>query len=174
MVSPSATGSGPGENEDQQVETEPTGANVARHRRLLSVAAAAVAAIALSACLSVSASQNEDISLINQARTANKVRTLVGQQAAANKAQAWSAHMARTGVLEHTGGGTKVDPKPLTGWCAYGENVGYGPSVAAVHQAFLNSPPHKANMLGKFNAVGTGVTLKGRTVWVTEIYLRTC
>ncbi|MCU1357930.1 MAG: hypothetical protein JWM89_3348 [Acidimicrobiales bacterium] len=173
MESPSTTGSGPGENEDQPVKTEQTRRNTGR-RRLPTVAAAAVAAIVLSACLNVSASQKEDITLINQARSAAKARAVAGQQAAANKAQAWSAHMARTGVLEHTGGGTKVDPKPLTGWCAYGENVGYGPSVAAVHQAFLKSPPHKANMLGNFNAVGTGVTLKGSTVWVAEIYLRTC
>ncbi len=144
-----------------------------RPRRLaIASAIAIVGAITLSACLSTG--QTQDQSLINSARKANRVPSVAANQAAMDKAQAWSAHMARTGVLEHTGGGTKVNPKPLTGWCSYGENVGYGANVTAVHNAFLASAPHKANMLGKFNLVGTGVAQKGRYVWVTEIYLRSC
>ena len=144
-----------------------------RTRRLAAAALTAViGAVALTACLSDG--QTKDMNLVNQARSANRVSAVTANQAAMDKAQAWSEHMVRTGVLEHTGGGTTVNPKPLTGWCSYGENVGYGSSVQAVHDAFLRSAAHKANMLGKFNVMGTGVATKGSMVYVTEIYLKTC
>ena len=142
------------------------------HRRTTTAAALALAALFLSACLT--AGQQQDLDLINQARKANRKATVVANDTATAKAQRWSDHMARTGVLEHTGGGTRVDPAGLPRWCSMGENVGYGPSVASVHDAFLRSASHKANMLGAFDRVGVGVTTKGRTVWVTEIYYRSC
>jgi uncharacterized protein YkwD len=138
----------------------------------LALAVAAVLAVALTGCLSND--QTQDVTLINQARKDNRAAAVTADTAAMTKAQAWSEHMARTGVLEHTGGGTSVNPRPLTGWCKYGENVGYGPSIAAVHQAFLNSPPHKANMIGPYNRVGTGAYWSKGYVWVTEIYLQAC
>lgn len=142
------------------------------HRRLTAATALAVAAVFLTACLTQA--QQQDVDLINQARKANRKANVVANPTATAKAQRWSEHMAATGVLEHTGGGAKLDPSGLPRWCSVGENVGYGPSVAAVHDAFLRSPAHKANMLGNFDRVGVGVATKGRTVWVTEIYYRAC
>ena len=141
-------------------------------RSAVALAAAAMLAVVLTGCLSND--QTQDMTLINQARKANRAAAVSANSPAMDKAQAWSDHMARTGVLEHTGGGTAVNPRPLTGWCKYGENVGYGPSVAAVHQAFLNSPPHKANMIGPYSLVGTGASWAKGYVWVTEIYLKPC
>lgn len=141
-------------------------------RRLTAVTALAVAAAFLAGCLTQG--QQQDLDLINQARKANRKANVVANDTATAKAQRWSERMASTGVLEHTGGGTKLDPSGLPRWCSVGENVGYGPSVAAVHDAFLRSPSHKANMLGNFDRVGVGVATKGRTVWVTEIYYRAC
>lgn len=132
----------------------------------------ASAALLFTACLS--ADQQRDVDLVNRARTAAKLTTLTVDQAAATKAQNWSAHMASTGVLEHTGGGTKLDPSGLTNWCSIGENVGKGPSVQAVHDAFMASSTHKANILGRYQRVGTGVVHEGDLYWVTEIFLRAC
>lgn len=143
-------------------------------RHALALVALALGAMALAACLSLTSAQSQELSLVATARKTNRSAALSSDAKAMAKAQAWSAHMARTGVLEHTGGGTRVDPTGVTGWCGYGENVGYGSSVASVHQAFLASPPHRANMLGRWNRIGVGVATKGRTVWVTEIYLRNC
>ena len=70
---------------------------------MLAVGAVAAVAMLLTGCLS--ADQTTDQNLINQARKSARVRTLGTDQAAARKAQAWSERMARTGVLEHTGGG---------------------------------------------------------------------
>jgi hypothetical protein len=56
-------------------------------------------------------------------------------------------------------------------WQAMGDNVGAGPSVDAVHQAFMNSPGHRANILNPvFTDIGVGVVWSGNTLFVTEIF----
>lgn len=136
------------------------------------LALSVVSVLALTGCLS--AEQQADVDLVNQARaTANKSALSVDSAAAA-KAQAWSQNMAGRNVLEHTGGGSKIDPSGLTGWCSLGENVGKGPSIAAVHDAFIASSGHRANIVGNFDRIGTGVYKQGSTYWVTEIFLRSC
>jgi peptidoglycan hydrolase-like protein with peptidoglycan-binding domain len=54
-----------------------------------------------------------------------------------------------------------------------GENVGYGPDALTVHAAFMNSAPHRANILDRdYTEVGIGaVTVNGR-VWVAEVFRR--
>jgi uncharacterized protein YkwD len=143
-----------------------------RHRLARATALVVVAVVAATGCLS--ADQQNDVDLVNRERTANRLATLTVDQGAATKAQNWSAHMAATGVLEHTGGGTKLDPSGLTNWCSIGENVGKGPSIKAVHDAFMASSTHRANILGRWQRTGTGVVKKGDYYWVTEIFLRPC
>ena len=136
------------------------------------IASVAVAAVTLAGCLR--ADQTTVTDQINAARKDARLAALNVDQAAMDKAQAWSEHMARTGVLEHTGGGSSVDPSGLTKWCSVGENVGYGSSVAQVHDAFMASPPHKAHILGSYDRIGTGVYKSGSRYWVTEIFIRSC
>ena len=141
-----------------------------RARRGTGVLAVAAAVLLLAGC--ISADQQTDMDNVNSARRSARLATVKADSAAAAKAQAWAQHMARTGVLEHTGGGTKLDTSGVTGWCRYGENVGKGPSLQGVHDAFMASPPHKANILGGWHRIGTGVYKSGRTYWVVEIFLR--
>ena len=142
-------------------------------RRLARFAAVAVAAaLVLTGCLS--ADQQADLDLMNAARKSNRLTALNSDAAAASKAQAWSQSMARTGKLEHTGGGSKLDTSGLTKWCSVGENVGKGSSVQVIHDAFMRSSEHKANILGRYDRVGVGVYKSGKTYWVTEIFIRSC
>lgn len=141
-------------------------------RRALAVASIGALVLVLTGCLS--ADQQSDVDLVNAARKSKRLAAVSVDMTAAKKAQAWSDHMAKTGVLEHTGGGTHIDTSGMSHWCSLGENVGKGSSVSAVHDAFMASAPHKAHILGNFDRVGTGVTKVGRVYWVTEIYLRTC
>lgn len=54
-----------------------------------------------------------------------------------------------------------------------GENVGYGPDLVTLHQAFMNSPEHRANILStRFTEVGVGVVTKDGVVWVAEVFRR--
>jgi uncharacterized protein YkwD len=137
-----------------------------------SALAAAAAVVVLAGCLS--ADQSTVSGQINTSRKDVRLASLSADSPAMAKAQAWSEHMAKTGVLEHTGGGSKLDTKGLSNWCAVGENVGYGPSLDRVHAGFMASPPHKANILGRYDRVGTGIAKKGSTYWVTHIFLRSC
>lgn len=61
----------------------------------------------------------------------------------------------------------------VSGWQKVGENVGRGPSVGPIHQAFMNSPGHRRNILdGDFTQVGVGVVVRDGQVWVTEVFRR--
>jgi hypothetical protein len=54
-----------------------------------------------------------------------------------------------------------------------GENVGYGPDLVTLHQAFMNSPEHRANILStRFTEVGIAVVAKDGVLWVAEVFRR--
>ncbi len=142
------------------------------HPILLALAIGLVGVLALTSCQS--SGQQYDMDLVNAYRRSAGAAGVRADAAAMAKAQAWSAHMAATNVLEHTGGGSRVSTRGVSGWCSYRENVGYGSSVAAVHAAFKRSTMHRRNMLTSAHRIGTGVHRKGNRVWVTEIYLRNC
>ncbi len=150
-----------------------TSAPPRRSKRLMvTVAGLAISALVLAGCWN--ADQDSELSLVNATRKANGLPALTGNLGVMNKAQAWSVHMARTGTMEHTGGGTKLDTKGLPCWRSVGENVGKGSSLQSVHDAFLKSPVHKANILGNFDHVGYGAYKVGNTWWVTQIFYRAC
>lgn len=52
-----------------------------------------------------------------------------------------------------------------------GENVGYGPSVSLVHNAFMASPGHRANVLDRdYTEVGVGAVWANGRVWIAEVF----
>lgn len=60
-------------------------------------------------------------------------------------------------------------------WTRIGENVGRGPSVEAIHNAFMNSPTHRNNLMGDYDALGVGVKISADgTVYVTQRFLKSC
>ena len=146
-----------------------------RRRRQRMGGAAAIAivgALLLSAC--GTSNQTKVLRMTNSARRATGRHGYVANQAAMVKAQRWARHMASTGVVEHTGGGTSMDTSGLPGWCGVGENVGRGPTTSNIHSAWMRSPGHRANILGNYDHAGTGVVRKGRTVYAVEIFYRAC
>jgi uncharacterized protein YkwD len=59
----------------------------------------------------------------------------------------------------------------VTNWTVIGENVGVGGTVSSLHDAFMNSPAHKDNILyTTFRHVGIGVAEKNGRMWVTVIF----
>ncbi len=85
-------------------------------------------------------------------------------------ARGWSGSMAAVNVMSHN---PLLSSQAPSDWLKLGENVGYGPSVATLHDALVNSPPHYANMVDpKFNAVGIGVVASGSTLWVTQAFMQ--
>ena len=81
-------------------------------------------------------------------------------------AQSWSDHMGAVNVLDHNP--TLADAPG--NWSRAGENVGVGPDLDALFDAFVASPAHYANLVDPgFDRVGIGITLTpGGLVYTTE------
>lgn len=59
----------------------------------------------------------------------------------------------------------------VTRWRKVGENVGRSPSVEDVHEAFMASPSHAANILEPdFAEIGVGVEVRDDTLWITQVF----
>jgi hypothetical protein len=104
----------------------------------------------------------------NQARTDNGLGALQYDAGAASVAIFWANQLASSGTLQHNPNlVTQIETNDTTAWTRIGENVGFGPSVSSLQTAFMNSAPHKANILGDFNRLGVGATRDGNgTLWV--------
>jgi uncharacterized protein YkwD len=148
------------------------GAQTSAPRRAALAGVAVVLAFALSACWSPN--QQKALDFINWSRGTHGLPAVNADPALMRKAQAWSEHMARTGVLEHSGGGSRLNTSGITNWCGVAENVAYNATTDAAHRSFMNSPPHRRNVLGNYDRAGTGVVRRGDIVWVTEIYVKSC
>lgn len=83
-------------------------------------------------------------------------------------AQDWADEMARTGVLSHGNFSGRIQAiLPNT---AAGEDIAMGQrSVAEVMKSWMDSPPHRANILGPYNVAGVGRAASGgRTAWCVD------
>ena len=59
-----------------------------------------------------------------------------------------------------------------TGWKTLGENVGVGPDVNGLFDAFMGSSAHRANILGNYNYIGVGVKVDDNGImWVSMIFM---
>lgn len=68
--------------------------------------------------------------------------------------QAWSEEMAESSRMSHNPAFSTQIPK---GWRGAAENVAYGYSVNTVTTAWINSPGHRANILGNYTHIGIGI-----------------
>jgi uncharacterized protein YkwD len=105
------------------------------------------------------------VSLINQLRASRGVAVLVVDPRLVAVARMWAAPMS-TPYLHHNPNIAEDGPP---GWIILGENVGVGPDVASLQQAFTNSPEHYANMVEpRYNAIGLCVVGVSCRMWVAE------
>ncbi|CAN5669626.1 hypothetical protein BH10ACT1_BH10ACT1_22080 [soil metagenome] len=138
-------------------------------RRTVAAATLVAMLTLLSACLSTTQTQVQ--SELNADRRAHGLSTLGIQNEAQAKAQAWANRLAAENRLYHS----NLPDGIRSRWCSLGENVGYGPSVPAIEDAYMNSPGHRANILStKWNAVGVGVAKNGSRVYTVQVFIKTC
>ncbi len=106
------------------------------------------------------------LTLIQQTRSSVGAPALRVDSALTSAARSWAAKMARDGTISHNVGlGSQVTASKLA------ENVGMGGSVDIVHQSFLNSSGHRANMVDSgVNSVGVGVAYANGYVFVVQDY----
>jgi uncharacterized protein YkwD len=80
-----------------------------------------------------------------------------------------SVAMARKGQLWHNDISSATDH-----WVWLGQNVGVGNSVEGLQRAFMDSPPHRANILRrKTNLFGVGTYISHGRIWVTVNFEQT-
>jgi uncharacterized protein YkwD len=108
---------------------------------------------------------------INESRDNHERRRVTLNRGLTDKAQAWSVHLANCNCLEHS---DLADNVPA-GWWALAENVGYQSDsykLIHMHRLFMNSPHHRANILGRYNLVGTGITRRNNKIYVVHVFGR--
>jgi uncharacterized protein YkwD len=106
---------------------------------------------------------------INQARRANGQGSLRLDPQLSKAAKVHTREMVKKDLLYHTP--TDSLTHRVTNWVTLGENVGVGGTVTSLNSAFMNSPPHRANILyPSFRYVGVGSIEAGGRLWVTVIF----
>lgn len=148
-------------------------ASPASHAALGGTANVATAANATSAIASVhrpSYDARSMMSYINSERKRRGLRQLTYNPRLGGVALNWSKTMSRTQKLKHN---ARL-PRQVQSYRWVGENVGYGPTVAALHQAFMRSPGHRANVLDRaYTQMGVeSVKDRNGRIWVTVVFRR--
>ena len=135
---------------------------------LASAVTSTVAAVAPTAAFADSSASMESqfVAKMNAARESAGLRPYSVASDLTSVARQHSAQMASQQRLYHNPNLTSQ----VQNWQAVGENVGEGPTVSDIHNAFMQSPEHKANILDHdFTQVGVGVVVdKNGIIWVTE------
>jgi hypothetical protein len=140
---------------------------------VLSLMVGALVATAVPAGADTVADEQLFLVKANASRSAAGLAALTGDGKAAEVARSWSQHMAATDTLAHNPDMHKqVSATVTSAWKLLGENVGRGGDVPTLHDAFMNSPHHRDNVLGDFNRVGVGAVRSGGTLWVTFVFIK--
>jgi uncharacterized protein YkwD len=122
---------------------------------------------ASAACYSPGKRERRFASLINVARSG--VQDLRLDPELSKVAKVHTRAMVKENSLFHTPSDTLR--RRVTNWTTLGENVGVGSTVESLHEAFMNSPAHRDNILyGSFRHVGVGVMREDGRMWVTVIF----
>jgi len=115
-------------------------------------------------------SEKQMAGLINQARRHYGRSNLQLGPNLTKLARAHSYAMARKRTIFHSNN-LAYKLRYYT-WRVAGENVGMGPTMIALHQAFMASPHHKANVLYRgYHRFGVGVIWRDHIAYITVIFI---
>lgn len=139
-------------------------------RRILTTLLTTILLIgAIAPAASAADPESELLALINAERAGNGLGGLSMHADLTDDALAWSRYMVNQGSLAHNPNLAGV----TSSWAKLGENVGVGPTVAALHGAFMASSSHRGNVLGDYDKVGIAVVEESPTkLWVTVVFMK--
>jgi hypothetical protein len=144
-----------------------------RHTCLIAAVLIATSNFATAADSYLRQAEQRIFDLANEARKDAGVEPLQWNEQAADAARAHAKIMADKQALSHQFDGESPlrDRLGATGlrFDSAAENVADAESPDESHEALMNSPLHRQNMLNpKYNAVGIGVALHGKQVYVVQ------
>ena len=143
-----------------------------RLTKFLIGAASLVVALSLSAgaaSADPAGDEGDFVARLNDLRASQGLSTLSVDPALTDMARAWSAQMAAAGGISHN---PSLATQAPSDWVKLGENVGVGPTVVSLHDAFVASPDHYRNMIDPaFQKVGVGVVQAGEVMYVTVDFM---
>lgn len=126
---------------------------------------------------SVSTTQASDaesqfFTLMNQARANAGLPAVQNDSRLADTSRSWSTNMGSKNQLYHDPNLAAAVSSVEPNWRSAGENVGVGYSAQSLHDAFMASTGHRANILSsRFNRAGVGVVFAGGKLWVTVRFI---
>jgi len=118
-----------------------------------------------------SGTESEFLANINASRANAGLGPLTVEGGLVSHARNHTADMMAAGDIYHSSSG-ELGAAGGTGWDRMGENVGKGQSPASLHEAFMNSAGHKANILGDYNYVGVGTGSQDGYLYVTVVFMK--
>jgi uncharacterized protein YkwD len=106
---------------------------------------------------------------LNTARLNNGLNRVQLDPELSKAARVHTWAMAKRDALYHTPSHRLT--RRVTNWVILGENVGVGGTVDTLHDAFMGSPAHRANIMrSSFRHVGIGSLTRHGRLWVTVIF----
>jgi uncharacterized protein YkwD len=120
-----------------------------------------------------SAAEQELFGAANRARSAQGLSALKWSDSLASAARTHAAVMAQHGAAEHIFPGEPGMAARATRAGAHfislSEDVAQGPTVVEIHDGFMKSPNHRANILdSNIDLIGIGVVARGGQLFAVE------
>src|SRR4051812_23440087 len=146
----------------------------ARWARHLAVALLSVTLLCVGgvARISTAGADASTVGPLNDDRANAGMSPLAESSALDGVARRHSEEMAAANRLYHTGDLAAAVTEVVPDWQKAGENVGVGPNVEAIEEAFMQSAHPRKTVLGSFNRVGAAaVTDDSGRVWVTQTFV---
>ena len=110
------------------------------------------------------------VQLVNAARASAGVAPLTVDGELTALARDWAAQMAAAGAISHA---QPISAGVTQDWQKLGENVGKGPSVDPIMDAFIASPGHYANLMDPaFTKIGVGVVWSDGVLYTTHRFMQ--
>ena len=109
--------------------------------------------------------------LVNADRAANGLPGFQWDAQLGGLAQEWSQQMASTGSFRHRDLNAVINRAGFSSYRRLGENIllgSCGMSADQVERAWMNSPGHRANIVGNYNLAGIGTVCRDGRLWATQ------
>ena len=116
-----------------------------------------------------SGAEAQFIASINQLRTSKGLNALTVDSELTAGSRVWTDNMKAQGSISHA---PDLSVGVTQDWQKLGENVGVGPTVSALMDAFIASPGHYSNLVDPaFSRVAVGVVWDGNVMYTTHRFM---